>query len=552
MSVLGVHHYMYPIEQPPEPPSAPAPVQVGQGLVGTLHKQPIGPPAPIVERKWRERFFVLKRGALAYYEVKQCDTFALSTTVSDVGSTPIALSGDGDMGYPFTVSSTRNDTIRLAALSRGRQDAFTEMVHDHAVGEGFVYYLEWEGTRSEQWVRRHYVHQQGRLVLRQVVLKGHFTLAGATLEQDEGGVLRLVKDTGTLTLRADAAWHRALSEALEQPEVAPDDAVDFYHIVRDTLASGQALMRTPQYASFTSFRERRPYLILSIDGGGMRGLIPCIVLERIVERFPDFLDRVSLVAGASNGALMAMGLAWRHHPHTMREMMELTARGIFAERQSRYTVSVAKYANRHLAMMCNEIWHDATMSDATTEVLVPSLALHADDSMGLEVFTEDSDERVADVVMKSCAAPTYFPAWKGSVDGGVFANNVSDLALAHAIGKEWSPSSIVLLSLSTGHVKQHVPCPGAADESTHNFGMYQWLKHLPAVLWYGMVEKSSLLCRTILGPERFHRVDPQLETDIPLDDPAMIPQISAYGKEVDLTDTFAWIEQHVYHKNVPP
>src|SRR4051812_43474403 len=58
-------------------------------------------------------------------------------------------------------------------------------------------------------------------------------------------------------------------------------------------------------------KERQPldpskFLILSIDGGGMRGVITTIVLERLCKRFPTLLDRVGLVAGTSNGSMVAM------------------------------------------------------------------------------------------------------------------------------------------------------------------------------------------------------------------------------------------------------
>ena len=43
------------------------------------------------------------------------------------------------------------------------------------------------------------------------------------------------------------------------------------------------------------------------DGGGLRGVITTGILERIVQEFPDFLDKVDMVTGCSNGGMVAMG-----------------------------------------------------------------------------------------------------------------------------------------------------------------------------------------------------------------------------------------------------
>ena len=51
---------------------------------------------------------------------------------------------------------------------------------------------------------------------------------------------------------------------------------------------------------------RRPYRILSLDGGGVRGLITSTILKRIVEHDPDFLDEVDFICGTSAGGLLTL------------------------------------------------------------------------------------------------------------------------------------------------------------------------------------------------------------------------------------------------------
>jgi Patatin-like phospholipase len=54
---------------------------------------------------------------------------------------------------------------------------------------------------------------------------------------------------------------------------------------------------------------RRPFRILALDGGGVRGILTLALLIRIVERDPTFLDQVDLIAGTSAGGILALLLA---------------------------------------------------------------------------------------------------------------------------------------------------------------------------------------------------------------------------------------------------
>lgn len=53
----------------------------------------------------------------------------------------------------------------------------------------------------------------------------------------------------------------------------------------------------------------RRFRILSLDGGGMRGVFVSVVLQRLVARFPTFLQEVDLIAGTSTGAILTALLA---------------------------------------------------------------------------------------------------------------------------------------------------------------------------------------------------------------------------------------------------
>ena len=51
------------------------------------------------------------------------------------------------------------------------------------------------------------------------------------------------------------------------------------------------------------------YRILSIDGGGVRGLLVTVLLQQLDGRLPGWRDQVDLLAGTSTGGIIALGLA---------------------------------------------------------------------------------------------------------------------------------------------------------------------------------------------------------------------------------------------------
>ena len=76
------------------------------------------------------------------------------------------------------------------------------------------------------------------------------------------------------------------------------------------------------------------YRILSLDGGGIRGVLTARVIERLVEKKPDLLDKFDMVAGTSTGAILACGLASGRGPREIIELYEQKGPSIFHTCQS--------------------------------------------------------------------------------------------------------------------------------------------------------------------------------------------------------------------------
>lgn len=64
------------------------------------------------------------------------------------------------------------------------------------------------------------------------------------------------------------------------------------------------------------------YLVLSCDGGGIRGLLTALLLQDLSKEFDNFLDSINLFAGTSTGGIIALGLASGVQPFQLVEIYQ--------------------------------------------------------------------------------------------------------------------------------------------------------------------------------------------------------------------------------------
>jgi len=142
---------------------------------------------------------------------------------------------------------------------------------------------------------------------------------------------------------------------------------------------------------------------------------------------------------------------------------------------------------------------------------------------------EDGKLTVRHVLLASTAAPTYFPAHKGRwVDGGVTGNNNPCMcALAQAMSDHgWQIlEHVEMLSLGTGRVIKPVR-PG-------KWGLAQWAFKMLHVILGSSQASETYKADKILNreghPAKLRRIQPTLETDIPLGDADALEELVGIG-----------------------
>jgi predicted acylesterase/phospholipase RssA len=131
-----------------------------------------------------------------------------------------------------------------------------------------------------------------------------------------------------------------------------------------------------------------------------------------------------------------------------------------------------------------------------------------------------------DAAMRTSAAPTFFPVYKGYVDGGIVANNPSMIAIAKAIAHNSAVSAknVVVLSIGAGSYPRHADVMAGIDmgegrQDRADWGIMQYSPHLLDLLLDGDTVTIDLVMHYLLDKGgMYHRLDPTLPRNIALDD----------------------------------
>lgn len=303
------------------------------------------------------------------------------------------------------------------------------------------------------------------------------------------------------------------------------------------------------------------YRVISIDGGGIRGLVTTILLQRIVASagLEDLLDGVDLIAGTSTGGLLALGIAHQLDLQTIRSVYVDKGPDIFDDSWLDDLVDLGKlrgadYDIKPLKQELRTLFADATLGDLKKRVLITAFDLDNEATDPQErtwkpkLFHNfpgpDNDRQMmaADVGLYTSAAPTYFPSVDGYIDGGVYASNPAMCALAQTQDDRHKPTppldDVLLLSLGTGTSLQYI------KGRSHDWGYAQWVKPLISLMFDGTAGIADYQCRQILG-NRYHRLAPMFPvgTTVPMDDVDKIPYMVQFAESLPIDKTIDWLQR---------
>jgi patatin-like phospholipase/acyl hydrolase len=300
------------------------------------------------------------------------------------------------------------------------------------------------------------------------------------------------------------------------------------------------------------------YRILTLDGGGIKGLFSATLLERLRQAYPRLIDEVDMIAGTSTGGIIALALADGKTPAEIAALYRERANRIFDDSLWDDLIDLGKavgadYSSTGLKRELAKQFGDRTLGKLRKRVLVPAFDLDAPATRtrprawkpkffhNFPGPDSDRDEKVVDVALRTSAAPTYFPAHQGYVDGGVVANNPAMAAVAQALDPRAAAQrldDLLMLSVGTGTEPKFI------KRRRVDWGWGQWARPLVSIMISGVMGVADFQCRQILG-ERYFRLDHVFRDGVDLDDkrPATLDFLVDTAGRVDLAPVEAWLRE---------
>ena len=274
--------------------------------------------------------------------------------------------------------------------------------------------------------------------------------------------------------------------------------------------------------------ENKKICILSVDGGGIRGVIPATILTVIENRLKEktgdvnstLMDYIDLFAGTSTGSILVCGLLIpgdNNRPkYAARDLLDLykkegpvifktnifdrLAGGIFDE----------KYPSKNIEGVLSEYFGDIKLNQLLKPSLISSYDIFNRKSHFFKSHKAGSESKnfhVKDVLRSTTAAPTFFETAKVKsdlqveytlIDGGVFVNNPALCAYSEARGMQFTKKNnptvkdMVIISLGTGTAKRQY-----RYDDAKNWGALGWIRPLIDIMMSGNSETVDYQLRSI-------------------------------------------------------
>ena len=278
--------------------------------------------------------------------------------------------------------------------------------------------------------------------------------------------------------------------------------------------------------------KERPFRILSIDGGGICGILPASVLAEIERRFLDgrsICRHFDMIAGTSTGGVIALALG--------AEMTSATIRDIYIERgglifpprgwvarqllQLRRLVRYG-YDAKVLEEELSRIFHGRVFGDTAVRLCIPSFEGRHGEPWIYKTphhpdYRIDRHEKMVKVGLATAAAPTFFRSLEHDgymmVDGGLWANNPIMNAVVDALACfDLDRRQIQVLSLGCGETQYRVTPQRASG------GLFQWRDVIRAAMRAQSLNSLGQ-AYLLLGKDHVMRIDaPESANPIALDD----------------------------------
>ncbi len=267
--------------------------------------------------------------------------------------------------------------------------------------------------------------------------------------------------------------------------------------------------------------------ILSLDGGGIRGIIPALVLSEMEKQTGKAIaDSFDLIAGTSTGGILALGLSKQKDGKIQYSANDLAnlyfdkGKDIFSRSFWKGVSSVAgitdeKYSQEGIESVLKSYFEEDKISNSKTNTLISSYDIENREPLFFKSWEDEwKDIPIRLISRATSAAPTYFePAYfdingtkRALIDGGVFINNPAMSAYVEATKLFPEETDFMVVSIGTGELIRKIPY-----QEAKNWGKIEWLSPLLSCMFDGVSDAVNYQLNELLD-DKYFRFQTRLTT----------------------------------------
>lgn len=254
--------------------------------------------------------------------------------------------------------------------------------------------------------------------------------------------------------------------------------------------------------------------VLSIAGGGSRGIIPVILLHelyKLTHKHPSLLFDAFI--GTSTGGIISLLLTCNNRKSTNDLINFYTGepiKKIFKKNIFNFPFNAVKYQSKNIESVLKDKFCDEKISDA----IKPTIVTTYDMKNKAATFINSTESKYKNMYTWECAratsaAPTYFEPFNYNdnvfIDGGIFANNPAIVGYIEA-KKIFPNDKIIMVHFGTGYNSNS----NLSKEKINKFNLLDWAKNILDFIFDGQSDTSEYAIKRLLPEEDIFIFNPNL------------------------------------------
>jgi uncharacterized protein len=275
-----------------------------------------------------------------------------------------------------------------------------------------------------------------------------------------------------------------------------------------------------------AYSEVSSIKVLAIDGGGIRGIIPAVILAELQKRLNKELWQIfDVIAGTSTGGIIALGIGTacnQGKAYSPDQLLNLYVQNGAAIFRKNWLTPIRelirpKYSPASLEKTLARFFQNTELCEALTPLLISSYDLNHQLPFFFKshkiALRPNYNWKVTDVARATSAAPTYFPPLhltRGAedytlVDGGVYVNNPAMAAYVEARKLYPNAERVIVVAVGTGDRQDQILYAKAK-----RWGLVGWAKQIVPVLMDSVSEAVDYELATLPECDYFRLQIPDL------------------------------------------